>query len=893
MVPFGMFLFNLGKIMNSPHSDNPVAFLEKIKKQAKKILKLSKNNGLKIEIKSLSEAQNLLAEINGYPDWHALISNFNNLVNKSEIQKYVSEDIIANNKDKLFLQDSNGIYTLHENNEITSFFELTTFPLDSYYAAREWMLNFKHDIALKWNMQFHRVNVLFNFCQNENGQSEQHTFFKWSSILGINKEQFDDLFSLELTPQSTEFGLQVICSISTLEGMFDEHLSFCKEFSNDFINKKYIYKEQYDCLLNSFNQKPIYFNESETVNKLRNLISLNPENNSERENLNWFYGLQFLYQKKTPIKLVAQISNINQSLFVIPNTELPNNYIMFLKGLWASLNQKIYGEFKIEEPINLLPINEPVSGQSNSGIPFINKTDGNIIHIDPNNPNQYHQTNFIYAKPGSGKSILINSINIDTVLSKSTNGELPYLGIIDIGPSSKGMIDFLQNTLENQYKKQVVYYKLTNDDVINPFDTELGCRYPCSEQQNFLSNFISLILSNDNSLKLDILPSYINHLITSMYKQLSDEGTPFKYDRGVNKKIDKIIQEINYPITVNTTWWNIVDLLFQHHYIKEAKIAQRHANPMLAYIFNINSTDITNDIYGRVIVSTGESLSKYVGRVISEALNQFPNFSKLTSLDLGEAKIISLDLDNLCKSGGLSSQHSSAINYALASFALIKHSKWYLKSMEVENDIIPQHYKEYYQNEIKKVQSNLASISFDEYHRVSTFDAINKIVMQYFKNSRKYYFSFTIASQSLEDYINFCEVCNNNFIYATDLHPSNKITKTINDNIRDKQVLAHLKNHSRLKHMDILFSSNTKNGIFEKIVSLKLNPFILWTINTLYENVYIREYLTKEIGYINAIKLLVEKYPYGIKKAVEIILENNINLSREDAIEQLIKQVSK
>ena len=52
-------------------------FMHKIKKQAKRLFQLSKNNN-NLEIKNLSQAQELLAKINGYPDWHALEKNISN-----------------------------------------------------------------------------------------------------------------------------------------------------------------------------------------------------------------------------------------------------------------------------------------------------------------------------------------------------------------------------------------------------------------------------------------------------------------------------------------------------------------------------------------------------------------------------------------------------------------------------------------------------------------------------------------------------------------------------------------------------------------------------------------------------------------------------------------------
>jgi hypothetical protein len=789
--------------------------------------------------------------------------------------------------ERVFLEEQNGIYSLYQNNEITSFYELTTFPLDSYSNARDWINTFKRNLSLKWNMQFHRINILFNFCQNENIHSEQHTFFKWSDILGISKEQFDELFNIELTPQSTGFGLQVICSISTIEGLDDEHFSFCQEFSNDFINKKFIDKEHYDCLLNHSNKEQLYFSDT----KLHHLNNLTLSSSSI-ENINWFYGLQFIYQKKTPIKLVAEISNHNQNLVIIPDERSSNNYITFLKGLWTSLNTTMYSYLNINEEINLLPIVDSIDNKSTDGIPFINKTDGSIINIDVNNSQQYHQTNFIYAKPGSGKSSLINCIDIDKILSKTKNGEIPYVCSVDIGPSKKGMISFLQHTLSEKNKDKIIYYKLTNEDVINPFDTELGCRYPSYFQQQFLTNFIYLLLSKDSSFDGDNIIQYLNHVIPSMYKNLSDEDSPFKYDAKIEPLVDKILKDINYPITSTTTWWNIVDALFKNNYIEEAKMAQRHANPTLVNILGMSRLEEITNIFGKVHVSLGENISNYFERVIKENLKQFPQFSKITSLNLGQARVISLDLDNVCKSTGVSSGHTSAIYYALASFALVKHSKMFLKSMEEEFETIPLIYKDYFKKEIKESSYNLASVSFDEYHRVSSFYAMNNIITTYFKESRKYYFGFTLASQSSDDYLRFYKLCNNTFVYAIDINPhySDDFYRAIRDNTQDKQVLAHLKSKNKIKHMDILFSSETHSGRIEKIVSLKLNPFTLWTINTTSEDSYVRDSLVEKLGYINVIKRLSEKYPYGVKKYIHSIYNNDKNKDISIILNDFVKE---
>ena len=57
---------------------------------------------------------------------------------------------------------------------------------------------------------------------------------------------------------------------------------------------------------------------------------------------------------------------------------------------------------------------------------------------------------------------------------------LPRIAIIDIGPSSSGLISLLKEALPASKRHLVAYHRLrmTPEYSINPFDTQLGCRYP-------------------------------------------------------------------------------------------------------------------------------------------------------------------------------------------------------------------------------------------------------------------------------------------------------------------------------------------------------------------------------------------------------------------------------
>ena len=82
---------------------------------------------------------------------------------------------------------------------------------------------------------------------------------------------------------------------------------------------------------------------------------------------------------------------------------------------------------------------------------------------------------------GGGKSVFLNALNFAFVTQAGLS-RLPWVSIIDVGPSSSGLITLLQENLPENKKHLAAYHRLrmTEDFAINPFDTPLGCRYPVS-----------------------------------------------------------------------------------------------------------------------------------------------------------------------------------------------------------------------------------------------------------------------------------------------------------------------------------------------------------------------------------------------------------------------------
>jgi len=147
----------------------------------------------------------------------------------------------------------------------------------------------------------------------------------------------------------------------------------------------------------------------------------------------------------------------------------------------------------LSQAIYLLPITRP-SSPWKFGALLLRTPDGKPWPFQPGSSEQTTWIDLLYARPGSGKSVLSNTINLALCLAGGLQ-RLPRIAIIDIGPSSSGLISLLKEALPLDQRHLVAYHRLrmTPDYSINPFDTQLGCRFPTPQERSFLVNFLTLL----------------------------------------------------------------------------------------------------------------------------------------------------------------------------------------------------------------------------------------------------------------------------------------------------------------------------------------------------------------------------------------------------------------
>lgn len=523
----------------------------------------------------------------------------------------------------------------------------------------------------------------------------------------------------------------------------------------------------------------------------------------------------------------------------------------------------------LSDVMTMLPITRPASPWK-TGALLLRSPDGKPWPFQPGSTEQTTWIDLVYARPGSGKSVLSNAINLALCLSSGLL-RLPRIAIIDIGPSSSGLISLLKEALPASQRHLVAYHRLrmTPEYSINPFDTQLGCRFPTALERAFLVNFMTLLTTPLGAEKpYDGMPDLAGMVVDELYKSMADESNPTPYAPGVEEFIDSILEEIGFVRDSKSTWWEVTDSLYSAGFVHEAMLAQRYAMPLLADAASICRTPSIEDLYEKVTAPTGESLINAFSRMISAAVREYPILSRVSSFDIGDARVVSLDLDEVAKSGGDAADRQTAVMYMLARYVLARH--YYLTEESLNN--IPPQYKEYHKERVAEIREDHKRIVYDEFHRTSKSAAVREQVIIDMREGRKWKVQIALLSQSVDDFdsvmIDFATS-----IYIMDAGPSQAVEKTtaifgLSDTA--KVALRTRVHGPRQGGATFLAQFSTKSGVNVQLLTLTLGPVELWAFSTTAEDATVRNQLYRHLGPSEARRVLASLFPNGtVSKEIE------------------------
>lgn len=538
----------------------------------------------------------------------------------------------------------------------------------------------------------------------------------------------------------------------------------------------------------------------------------------------------------------------------------------------------------------MLPVFSPASawGLDSGGVLFTD-IDNKVLPFAVGSSAQKGWVYLIYSQIGSGKSVILNTLELGTIL-RAGQGRLPMMVVIDVGESVLGLVGMVQDSLPQKRQSEAIYVKLQmrNEYAVNMLDTQLGYRRPLSAEREMMVNFLSLLVTPAGRTKpYDSVYELAGMVIDEAFDTFSEEKTPKKYEPNVDFKIDKAIADAGFMIDGSTTWWEVTDALFEVGYAYEASLAQRYAVPLLTDLTRVLNNQQIQDLFKTVkVAETGEKLTDFVGRMISTSLNDYPIFSRPTVFDVGSSRVIGIDLGAVRGANSDAGKKQTALMY-LFSQALATKSFYLDDDMLIDIPVhCPELYSKFHVGRIKEAKEELKVIAYDEFHNTGGIESVRRAVGLNIREGRKYSIMVCLASQLIDDFDeDMVENASGVFMMSADSPIGVEKTRKLFA-LSESEVGALTRYVTTVGVFMGIF--NTKEGRTVHVMKNILSPQKYWAFTTTAEDKAIKKYIGLKIGVTQTRILLAKHYPYGIKKDLERMKFEN----SEDGINSAVQNVA-
>ena len=516
----------------------------------------------------------------------------------------------------------------------------------------------------------------------------------------------------------------------------------------------------------------------------------------------------------------------------------------------------------IAGPVNdfarMIPVFPPASVWE-SGQVVTHTKDGRPYPVGIGSTLQNYWGTLIFAPTGYGKSFLMNMINAGIIFAPGLE-ELPYLTVIDVGPSSRLVMDLARSLLPERLARQVVSIRVRNDKSfsVNPFDTQLGCDRPTEVDRDFQVSVISTVcpgLGNEGE-------RFIGQVINEAYK-IMGRKSPLqrRWQNSMNDKISLLIKEINMDVTDRTFVWEVVDALFDAGLVDDASLAQRYAVPRLPDLIKASRTKEILDAYSSAPSATGEMILDVFTRNIQTAQTEYELICDVTQFEIASARVVSIDLEEVVT--GSDSEEGKRRAAMMFLFARRLGAKNYFLRWDEISSLVPERYFEYQKNRVKGLEESMKYLEYDEVHYASGMPAMAKRMQEDLRVGRKYKCVTMMSSQLLHDFPrSTVDNCYTYFILGAGTDTSlGELGTTFG--LTSSEVSAIKVDCTGPGRLFGLFK--TIKGTTSQVLYTTAGPFTRWAYSTSKDDALLRTEVTNLLGgdYLRALKMLASAYPSG------------------------------
>lgn len=519
------------------------------------------------------------------------------------------------------------------------------------------------------------------------------------------------------------------------------------------------------------------------------------------------------------------------------------------------------------EMMRLIPWQRP-SSPFDQGSIILRTPDGKVWPYQTGTNLTTTWFDLIFAQPGAGKSVLLNTKNLGTILSPGLS-RLPFIAIIDIGPSSSGLISLIREALPLNRQHEAAYFRLqmSHQYAINPFDTQMGSRVPLPDERSYLVELMTLLCTPPGYERpYDGMQQLCGLVVDEMYRWRDDKAAnaePRPYLPRLESDVDEALQKFNVHLPTDPYWWDVVDKMFELEQYHIANIAQRHAVPTLSDSITASRRPQIRTLLEETAVGfSAETVIGAFERMITSAIREFPILSSVTQFDISDARVCSIDLMDVAPQGDETADRQTSIMYMLARHALVR--SWWMSKEAVQH--LPERYQPFHELRLQEIAESPKRLCYDEFHRTSKSYSVRSQVIRDVREGRKRGVQIVLSSQLLDDFDDdMVDLATGVWILGTAI--SDKAVDDVQDRFglseTARQVIRHKLTGPKAIGAPCLFVLGTTDGRYEQHLYNTLGPIELWALSTSAEDVAIRNRLYAKLGAGRARKILAGTFPGG------------------------------
>jgi intracellular multiplication protein IcmB len=525
----------------------------------------------------------------------------------------------------------------------------------------------------------------------------------------------------------------------------------------------------------------------------------------------------------------------------------------------------------VSDIIKMLPIDRTASLWDSGFLLFRTKQDV-VFPWTPVSPITKPSIELYIARSRMGKSVLSNSVAAALVLDAG-GAEMPYICTTDVGSSSVGVYNLIRDRLPADKKHLVVTYMLNldSDDYINPFQKSACMAQLFEYQRSFVSGLLMLLAQDSRGGMHVNMQGFIDALITEVYVYKNEVGAN-KYSKGILTKVDEWVDETQFALYPDTSWFEIEQGLGLDNKWFLAEQCAVYSSPILQdFITVANSSSSLDRLYNK---DGGSSvIDEFVLRM-TETSKKYRLLTSFSSVNFSQARLRSIDLQNVISKDENFGPRQNGIMFMLALY--LGSGDFFLNKDCLRQ--VPDVYLAHYRNEVRRIRSVPCRLFMDEFHQSSGLTQTVTNVERYMREGGKWGINSALASQNHNDFtaVMIGQATSYFFLGGVARDTAEIYRQKFSLSNTDVKVLVDNTVHGPKRGgSSLLYVYKTNDGQFSQVLKFPVGSQLLWANSTNIDDLNIKEEMTNAVGSKLMLKYLARYYPSGT-------IENEVQKRKKD-----------